>query len=80
MARGYSVSSLNKAFLTQNVLKVSKKSFALCPYDRFDVESYATVGDINLFESVITNERVADSFKEYYFQHQIQLFATFNIL
>lgn len=80
MARGYSVSSLNKAFLIQNVLKISKKSFALCPYDRFDVESYATVGDINLFQSVITNERVADSFKEYYFQHKIQLFATFNIL
>lgn len=80
MTRGYSVSSLNKAFLTQNVLKISKKSFALCPYDRFNMESYATVGDINLFQSVITNERVADTFKEYYFQHRIQLFATFNIL
>lgn len=80
MARGYSVSSLNKAFLTQNVLKISKKSFALCPYDRFDVESYAAVGDINLFTSVITNEEVADTFKEYYAQNKIQLFASCNIM
>ncbi|MDO4274358.1 MAG: DeoR/GlpR family DNA-binding transcription regulator [Eubacteriales bacterium] len=79
MNRGYSVSSLNKAFLIRNVFQISKKSFALCPYNRFNVESSAIVGDINMFQSVITNEHVDPSFKEYYFQHRIQIFATFNL-
>lgn len=79
ISRGYSVSSLDKAFIIQTVLPLSKKSFALCPYDRFGTESSAVIGDINLFQSVITNEHVANTFKEYYFQHKIQIFATFNI-
>ena len=32
-----------------------------------------------MFPSVITNERVDALYKEYYFQHNIQVFATFNI-
>lgn len=79
LTRGYSVSSLNKAFLIQNVLGLSKRSFALCPYERFNVEASAVVGNIDLFQSVITNEHVANEFKEYYFQHKIQIFATFNV-
>ena len=79
MNRGYSVSSLNTAYLIQNVFKISKKNFALCPYNRFNCEAPAIVGDINMFSSVITNERVDSSYKEYYFQHKIQVFATFNI-
>lgn len=79
MNRGYSVSSLNTAYLIQNVFKISKKNFALCPYNRFNCEAPAIVGDINMFSSVVTNERVDSSYKEYYFQHKIQVFATFNI-
>lgn len=79
MNRGYSVSSLDKAFIIQNVLSMSKKSFALCPYTRFGTESSAIIGDINSFQSVITNEQVANSFKEYYFRNKIQIFATFNL-
>ena len=79
LARGYSVSSLNKAFLIQNVLPLSKRSFALCPFDRFHTESSAVVGNIDLFQSVITNEHAPNEFKEYYFQHKIQIFATFNV-
>ena len=79
MTRGYSVSSLNKAYLIQYIFKTSKQNFALCPYDRFNCEAPAIVGDINMFPSVITNERVDDLYKEYYFQHNIQVFATFNI-
>ena len=48
-------------------------------YDRFNCEAPAIVGDINMFPSVITNERVDALYKEYYFQHNIQVFATFNI-
>ena len=65
--------------MIQNVFKISKKNFALCPYDRFNCEAPAIVGDINMFPSVITNERADAAYKEYYFQHKIQVFATFNI-
>lgn len=79
LSRGYSVSSLDKAFIIQNVMQMSKKNYALCPYKRFGTESSAVIGDINSFGTVITNEHVASAFKEYYFQNKIQIFATFNI-
>ncbi len=79
LSRGYSVSSLDKAYLIQNMMQQSKKAFALCPYNRFDTESSAFLGDISMFRSVITNEHVGSAFKEFYFQNKIQIFATFNV-
>lgn len=79
LKRGYSVSSLDKAYITKTVLPLSKKSFALCPYIRFNQESSSVVGDIHLFSFVISNEHLDNSFKEYYFQNNIRLYATFNI-
>ena len=79
LSRGYSVSSLDKAYLIQNMLQQSKKAYALCPYTRFNTESSAYLGAISMFRSVITNEHVENKFKEFYFQNKIQIYATFNI-
>lgn len=76
--RGYSVSSPDKAYLIQDTMKLTKQSFAVCDYKKFNTESAATVGPINQFHSVISNEHAPKEFKEYYFNHDIQFFATFN--
>lgn len=78
LERGYSVSSLDKAYLTQDILKISKKSFAVCPYTHFGTESAAFVGGISLFESIITDGHAPREYKEYFFQNNIQIFAAFD--
>lgn len=78
LERGYSVSSLEKAYLIQDITKISKQTFAVCDYTKFSTDSAATVGPINFFQSVISNERTAKEYKEYYFNNNIKFFATFN--
>lgn len=78
LERGYSVSSLDKAYLTRDIMNISKKSFAVCPYTRFASESTAVAGDISLFKTVITNEHAPKEYKEFFFKNNIQIFATFD--
>lgn len=80
LRRGYSVDSPDKAFLTQNISKnICKKSYAVSPYQNFDTESAAIVGNMDAFSAVITNERVPGNYKEFYFNNNIPIYATINV-
>lgn len=78
LSRGYSVSSMDKAFLVNYIMPKAKRNYALCPYKNFDVESNAFVGNIGFFKTVITNEHAPEKYKEYYFKHDIRMYATIN--
>jgi DeoR family fructose operon transcriptional repressor len=78
LSRGYSVGSLEEALMIQFVIPRSKENYALCNYKNFNVESNAFVGGIDLFHAVVTNEHAPDEFKEYYFKHNVRLYATIN--
>jgi len=78
LERGYSASSLEKAYLIQDINKISKQTFAVCDYTKFSKDSAAVIGSIDYFPSVISNERTAKEFKEYFFNNNIKFFATFN--
>lgn len=78
LERGYSASSLDKAYLIRDILGLSKQNFAVCPHTRFGVESSAAAGDIRLFEAVITNEHAPREYKEFYYQNNIRMYATFD--
>lgn len=79
LERGYSVSSLEKAYLTQDIIKLSQKYYAVCPYINFEKDSSAFVGSITTFDSIISNERTPKAYKEFYFQNNIRIYATFNV-
>ena len=78
LERGYSASSLDKAYIIQDVIRISKHSYALCSYNAFNTENVANIGNINMFPCVISNEQAPNIFKEYYFNHNIKFFATFD--
>ncbi|WP_333791864.1 DeoR/GlpR family DNA-binding transcription regulator [Muricomes intestini] len=78
LERGYSVDSLDKSYLTRDILELSKKSFAVCTYTAFNKESSSVVGNIRLFEALITNEQAPNEYKEFFFQNNIQIYAAFD--
>lgn len=78
LERGYSASSLVKAYIIQDVVTISKQNFAVCTHNNFDTESAAIVGNINMFDNIISNEYAPQKFKEYYFMNNKRFFATFD--
>lgn len=78
LERGYSVSSLDKAYLIRDIFQVAKKSFAVCDYRKFNAESSAVLGPPDMFDSVISNEHAPVEFKEYYFKKDIGFYATID--
>jgi DeoR/GlpR family transcriptional regulator of sugar metabolism len=79
MERGYTVSSINKSYMVQDVMLVSDKSLAVCDYRNFNTNSFVSLGKLNMFKSVISNEQTPEQFKEYYYENNIQFFSTFDI-
>lgn len=78
LERGYSASSLVKAYIIQDICNISKQNFAVCTYNHFDTESAAVIGNINMFDCIISNEHAPQKFKEYYFKNNKRFFATFD--
>jgi DeoR/GlpR family transcriptional regulator of sugar metabolism len=78
LERGYSASSLIKSYIIQDVSTISKQSFAVCTSNHFDTESAAVIGNINMFDSIISNENAPQKFKEYYFNNNKRFYATFD--
>lgn len=78
LERGYSASSLVKAYIIQDVSNISKRNFAVCTSSHFETESAAVVGNIDYFDCIISNEHAPQKFKEYYFNHNKRFFATFD--
>lgn len=79
LERGYSASSLEKAYMIQDVNKISRRSFAVCKYNKFSTESAANIGNIKMFHSIISNQQAPEIFKEFYYNNNIQFFATFDV-
>lgn len=79
LGRGYSVDSVEKGFMIKAITSVSKDVVAVCDYTKFNNISFSPLGPINMFKKVVSNEQTPSEFKEYYFEHNIQLIATFDI-
>lgn len=77
--RGYTVENIDKAFISNDVISVSKKVIAVCDHSNFGNISFAPLGPINTFRSVISSEQTPEQFKEYFFNNDIQFFCTFDM-
>lgn len=75
---GYTVSSMNKAYIAQEVMAISDKSLAVCDYRKFDVNSFVSLGNIDLFKTVISNEQTPEKYKEFFFNNKVRLYCTFD--
>lgn len=79
MERGYTVSSLGKSYLAQDVIEISDKALAVCDFRKFNTDSFVTLGGLTMFRSVISNEQTPEEYKKYYYENNIQFFSTFDI-
>ncbi len=77
--RGYTVDDIDKAYIGNDVMSVSKKVIAVCDDSSFDQISFAPLGPIETFNTIISSEQTPEKYKEYFFKNGIQFFCTFDV-
>ena len=76
---GVTVSSINKASLIQQACKTAKTVSLICPSNNFGEKSFCRVGDIDIADKIITDSALADNYKDYLFDSNIQLYTSVDI-
>ena len=76
---GYSVSSMEEAKLWQAVRELSEMTVVVCDSSKFTKKSLVKVGDLDCVSRVVTDQKVPDNFKEYYYQAGIPLYTSYEL-
>lgn len=76
---GITVSSISKASLIQEACKMAETVSVVCLADYFGAKSFYRVGALELATKVITNSTLSDTYKNYLFDLNIQLYTSLDI-
>ena len=76
---GITVSSISKASLIQEACKMAENVSVVCLADHFGSKSFYRVGGLDIADKIITNSTLDDSYKDYLFDLNIQLYTSVNI-
>lgn len=76
---GITVSSISKASLIQEACKIAETVSVVCLADHFGAKSFYRVGGLEIADKIITNSTLSDTYKDYLFDLNIQLYTSVNI-
>lgn len=76
---GMMVSSVKKATLIQQAIKVADAVTAVCLSSCFGEKSLYRIGTLNLAHRVLTDSKINDNYKNYIFNENIPLFTSVDI-
>jgi len=76
--RGYTVQNIELAAILKEMTKISHETIMVCPDTSFSKNAFSHVAEIKMADKIITNPGIPDSYKNYFFENNIQLFTTFN--
>jgi DeoR/GlpR family transcriptional regulator of sugar metabolism len=75
---GYTIDSFEEVSVIQEVKKISNEFIIVSDYNRFDRRAFAKLGDLSIAKKVITNKKVPDEYKKYFFENTIKLYTTYD--
>ena len=76
---GITVSSINKASLIQQACRTANTVSIVCPSSLFGEKSFYRVGDFSLADKIITDSSLKDTYKDFLFDLNIQLYTSVDI-
>lgn len=76
---GMMVSSINKASLIQKALQSAEIISVICLAKNFNEKSLYKIGNVDIADKIITNSTLDDSYKDYIFKLNIQLYTSVDI-
>lgn len=76
---GYTVYHASEINVYDKIREISQEFIIVADYKKFNHISFMRVGPLDIANAVITNERVPDEYKSYYFEHGIKIFTSYRI-
>lgn len=76
---GFSVSGLAEVSIYTQMRKIADQVILLADYSKFNVVSFAKIGDLTCFDTLISNENIPAEYKVFFFEHGIKLFTSYEI-
>lgn len=76
--RGYTVQSIEKASLIQEMIKITRQCIFVCHHKAFNNIAFSQIGPLGLANKLITTPKIPDQYKNYFFENNTQLFTAFN--
>ena len=76
---GMMVSSISKASLIQKALQSAETTSVICLAKYFGEKSLYRIGSVEIADKIITNSTLDDSYKDYLFELNIQVYTSVDI-
>ncbi|HEY8391790.1 MAG TPA: DeoR/GlpR family DNA-binding transcription regulator [Capillibacterium sp.] len=77
--RGYTLNDFDVLDIIKAIQLNSDEVVLAVDYSKFDKIALTSIGDLTYFKKVITNSRIPEEYKNYYFQNCIGLYTTMEI-
>lgn len=78
MERGLTVNSLEQAVFLREIMKIAREIVVVADYTKFDYNGFAPVCALTEVHKVVTNKEVPEKYKEFFFNHQIKVYTTYE--
>jgi DeoR/GlpR family transcriptional regulator of sugar metabolism len=76
---GFTVNSHEEAQLAQSIIEISRETVVAADYTKFDQIGFARLGALTIAQKVISNKKVPDRYKTYFFEQAIKLFTAYEL-
>lgn len=76
---GFTVNHLSLSSILKQVLALSKQTIFLADHNKFDKIGFYQVSPIDYPQCIVTNERLTDAYKQYFYTKNIKVLTTFNL-
>lgn len=77
---GYTVADAGEMELIMSVSKKSKELILTVDAGKYDQISFMKIGDLDMAKSVISNEKMPAAYKKYYFDKNIMVFTSYDLV
>ncbi len=71
---GYSLNSLAEVEFVNNMLDYCKEAYIIADHTIFNKVAFSPLGKLSSFKKVVSNIKIPEEYKDYYFQNDITLF------
>jgi Transcriptional regulators of sugar metabolism len=76
---GYTVSSAIEMDIFKAVVERSKDLILTIDHTKFDKLSFMKIGDLDIAQTIVSNENIPKEYKSYYFEKGIKIFTSYEL-
>lgn len=76
MNAGYTVRSSSEADIYRSIAERTKEPIVVIDYTKYDTFSFIKLGDLDMVRTVISNDKMPDTYKNYYSENNVRVFTS----